>query len=945
MTGAALSASAQTSGDIEGTVTDSSGAPLPGVTVQATSPSLQGIRTATSNSSGLYRIPETPPGDYRVRASKTGFRTVERGTTVRLGGTGSVDFQLDAAAQEQVLVQGHAPPIDTSSTTSGTSYTSNVIALLPVGRNYADIVRANPGVSNDPGGYTDGRFVTLSIYGATAQENQWTIDGVNTTQVRNGSQGKAINAEFVQEVSVMTGGYSAEYGRALGGVINAVTKSGGNQFHGDGFVYYDSNSTAAEQQFHPGDSGIGTMRVVDAQNYDYGADLGGFLLKDRLWFFAAYNGSSDDSQLARQVATTHVPTDYLFPLDDRSKYWSGKLTWNVASATNVIGSIFSDAATNTGLSGADPVNTDPSTWWSALKLGGTDFGLRINQLFSSFAFVNLQGSYHKDQISLTPPPGIRYNDNTCVGGTPEDPCSFPGEPNNIEGGYGFVGGGANSKSTRKQAVLGSSLDIGNHQLKAGGDYLDGQTSAIVFRTGGQQVFIQNEYGQLYYQHRFYASDPTNPTPLPGYRSRVQVLDYGAYVQDSWRLRPNVTVNLGLRWDGENTVNYAGQSVLRFDDEWQPRIGVIWDPWNDGRTKIYVFAGRFSYGLPTGLALSSFGSSPYNLFTYNFDPVEVAQNPNVIGHPNARINGGAPFGIPVDNVIGAAYSQEITLGIERLVLPTLTVGVKGTYRSLNRALEDRCDFQYSAPDLNGSNCALINPGSTGKFATGDEPTCNALDPPYDQCYPQGPPSPPARRYLKGFEIVARDSVGSNLWLQASYVYSLLEGNYGAPDGLSFSFDYPALWHDAYGLLPLDRPNRFRFDGYWVSPWQVILGLQAFAETGAPLSKIGYFNANYPPTIFLGPQGSQGRLPTLWGANLTLSYPMYLGPVTVTLQGYLYNIFNKQIAISKDEVWSNSPPPDYPFTLYDPNQPKTNTDYGYVTGRSNPRLFRAAVKVSF
>jgi len=163
--------------------------------------------------------------------------------------------------------------------------------------------------------------------------------------------------------------------------------------------------------------------------------------------------------------------------------------------------------------------------------------------------------------------------------------------------------------------------------------------------------------------------------------------------------------------------------------------------------------------------------------------------------------------------------------------------------------------------------------------------------------------------------------------------------------SFSFDYPALWHDAYGLLPLDRPNRFRFDGYWTSPWQVILGLQAFAETGAPLSKIGYFNGNIGPAVFLGPQGSQGRLPTLWGANLTLSYPIYFGPVTVTLQGYLYNIFNKQIAISKDEVWSNSPPPDYPFTLYDPNQPKTNTDYGYVTGRSNPRLFRAAVKVSF
>jgi outer membrane receptor protein involved in Fe transport len=937
---------AQTTGSITGFVTDSSGAPVAGATVDATSPSLQGVRAAVSNSEGLYRLPETPPGDYTVRASKPGFRSVERGTKVRLGANGSVDFRLEASAQEQVLVKGHTPPIDTTSTTSGTSYTSGVIAMLPVARNYADIVRANPGVSIDPTGYTDGRFVTLSIYGASAQENQWIIDGVDTTQIRNGSQGKAINNEFVQEVSVMTGGYSAEYGRALGGVINAVTKSGGNEFHGDGFVYYDSNATTAQIQFQPGDSDVSSMRVVDAQNYDYGADLGGFLLKDRLWFFAAYNRTTADSQLARQVATPNVPTDYLFPLDTASNYWSGKLTWNVASGTAVVGSAFADPSTKTGLTGADPVNTDPSTWFSATKFGGTDFGLRVNQLFGSWAFASLQGGYHKDQSSLAPPPGIRYIDQTCAGGTPEAACHFPPQPNNIEGGYGFVGDGLNHASTRKQVTLSSSLNWNNHELKLGGDYLDGFTERSRFYTGGQQVLIRNEYGQLYYQHSFFSSDRSGTTLIPGYRQEAQVFDYGAYAEDTWRVSSNVTINLGLRWDGENTHDITGQSVLRFDDEWQPRIGVTWDPWNDGATKVYAFAGRFSYALPTTLALTTFGISPYGVTTYNFDPVDVTQNPNVIGHMHQVVSGGAPEGVPVDNVIGAAYLDELTVGIERLLLPNLTVGLKGTYRSLNRTLEFRCDFDYSAPELDGSNCALINPGSTGMFARGDAPTCTGLDAPFGTCSPRGVPMPPAHRYYRGLEVVARESVGTKVWLQASYVYSLLEGNVADPVGvLEPAFNYPPLLHDADGALPLDRPNRFRLDGYWASPWQVVLGLQAYAETGAPLSKFGYFNASYDSSLFLTPQGSEGRLPAFWGANLSLSYPIYLGPVVVTLQGYLYNIFNKQIALSKDEVWTFQQPAGYPLTIFDPNQPQTNSDYGYVTGRSPPRLFRAALKVSF
>ena len=165
------------------------------------------------------------------------------------------------------------------------------------------------------------------------------------------------------------------------------------------------------------------------------------------------------------------------------------------------------------------------------------------------------------------------------------------------------------------------------------------------------------------------------------------------------------------------------------------------------------------------------------------------------------------------------------------------------------------------------------------------------------------------------------------------------------GRNEDFDYPALWHDGYGILALDRPNRFRFDGYWVTPWRLSLGLQTFVESGAPLNKLGYFNTAYGPIVFLVPRGSEGRLPTLWEADLTLSYPIAIGPMTVTLQAYVFNLFNNQIAISRDDAWSRSPPQGFPATIYDPNQVQNNEDYGKVTGRLDPRSFRAALRVSF
>jgi hypothetical protein len=250
---------------------------------------------------------------------------------------------------------------------------------------------------------------------------------------------------------------------------------------------------------------------------------------------------------------------------------------------------------------------------------------------------------------------------------------------------------------------------------------------------------------------------------------------------------------------------------------------------------------------------------------------------------------------------------------------------------------------------------MNPGSDGRIALGDIPGCNGLDGEAFACSETIPPIPQARRIYRGIELVGRKVVSDRLWVQASYVFSSLRGNYdgevreafrGQTDpGVNADFDYAAWNPNSYGRLYLDRPHQFLLDGFYVLPFDLSIGLFGWVQSGAPLNKYGYFNRNYLSQIQLVPRGYAGRLPTEWDANLTLQYPIRIGPVNVTLQGYVYNLFNNQIPTDRDQVWSLRPPADYPDSLYDPNQEQSNDDYGKVLTRQDPRLFRAAIRISF
>ena len=932
--GSAL-AVAQTTGEIRGTVVDARGGGLPGATVDVTSPSLQGSRTTVTGTGGSFQLPALPPGAYKVTVTLAGFGKAEQLTQVRLDATATVAVTLQVAATEQIVVTGEAPVVDVSTTTGGTNYGSSVIDRLPVGRNYTDIVKSNPGVSQDRAD-RQGRAAALTVYGSTSAENSFIIDGVDTTNVIRGLQGKVINNEFIQEVEVKTDSYRAEYGNATGGIINVITKSGGNTFNGSVFGRYNSAALRANEVFTANDSDTFTGTLTPAEEkWDYGANLGGYFVKDRVWFFGAYNRVTDNQQISPPRG---VVAGDEFPLDSVSNLWSGKVTVNVTTGVTLVGTAFSDP---TAVDGAirTPNSTDPGSYLGHRDIGGVDYGARANILFGSVGLLTLQGSRHNDRFELTGTDAgnaIQFTDETV-------PPPFP-----VTGGLGRINGYQDfNKSHRDQYTGDFVAYVQNHEIKVGAAYIQRSTEAIDLFTGGQQVSkrIDEDSGTIYYAHTFFGSRLAGgpAVPVPFNDVHLNSNDYSAFLQDSWKILPNLTLDAGLRFDRTDVKGFDGKVVSRLTNEWQPRVGVIWDFTNQGTSKVYAFYGRFYYAIPTDINVRDFGSELF-VTTYNFDPLSTVHDPTAPGHPRPDQQGGA-FNEPIDANIRGMYQDEVTLGVEKALDPTFSVELKGMYRRLGNAIDDRCDLDYSAPVNLGNSCANINPGGTGLWASGNFPWYDgySLGGFHDAPAPQ---SPKAKRLYRAIELSARKTVGSWLWLQASYVYSSVRGNYdgavhestGQTDpGLNEDFDYPATYPNAYGRLFLDRPHQFRIDAAYTAPFGLTAGLQFYVRSGVPLDQLrsdwpDYLGSN----LYMIQRGSAGRTPTEYEANLSLGYSFTEGPVTIVPQVFVYNVLNRQ-----SETYQNI---QYIIAAEgDPNQ--FNPDYGKVVARTPPRQFVFGLKAMF
>ncbi len=223
---------------IQGVVKDASGAVLPGATVEARNP-LAGTNTAVTNADGVYRFPALPPGKYEITSTLQGFKPVKLADTVlELGRNLVIDLTMAlASVTEEVSVTAESSPIiDTKSNATSASLTRNTIERMPKGRDFTTILRTAPGAQ------AESKSGGTQIDGSSGSENRFVIDGMDTTNLQTGVSGKTMLLDFVDEVQVKSSGYNAEFGGATGGVVNVLTKSGTNAFHGQVGTYYQTEN-------------------------------------------------------------------------------------------------------------------------------------------------------------------------------------------------------------------------------------------------------------------------------------------------------------------------------------------------------------------------------------------------------------------------------------------------------------------------------------------------------------------------------------------------------------------------------------------------------------------------------------------------------------------------------------------------------------------------------
>jgi outer membrane receptor protein involved in Fe transport len=397
----ATSAMAQssTTGSIEGTVTDPNGAAVKGATVSATSPNLISPKSAVTNDDGRYLISALPPGKYKVSVDASGFGKYEKDDiSVNLGRSSTVDPLLTlGTATATVTVTGGAQ-VDVSANTTGSNVSTEQFSNFPTQRTVQGLYTIAPTVTRSGLRDATGRDRDPSVAGSSGPENNYILDGVNTTDPAFGGSGANLPFEFVQEVEIKTGAYGAEYGKSTGGIFNVITKSGGNEFHGDLFGYGTTKGLvrSVKNFSFTGSSANGFSET------DIGGDIGGPIIKDKLWFFGAFNPQRRNNYYLTQTFFSPVQNKVSIP------FYAGKITWALNSKNTLTGSTFGDFTKVEGflataaLNNVNGFGSDINAFTGTQETGGHNYAVRLNSTITNTFIAEFSGGLHFQRANTIP---------------------------------------------------------------------------------------------------------------------------------------------------------------------------------------------------------------------------------------------------------------------------------------------------------------------------------------------------------------------------------------------------------------------------------------------------------------------------------------------------------------------------------------------------------------
>ena len=685
-----------TGATLSGTITDAQGGAIPNANISAKNVPT-GISTdTTTNATGTYSIPNLNPADYEVSVSAPNFSTAVAKVTLTVGAKQEMSLSLTVGeVQEVVRVSGAAPTVETTNSTISNNVVAAQIVELPLnGRDWASLATLQPGVVSvrtqevvtQVGSHARGLGLQLSIDGNRPTQNTYRLNGLVINDYSNAGPGSVLGqnlgVDAIQEFSVLTSNYSAEYGFTSGGVINAITKSGTNAFHGSAYEFARNSALDAATFI---DNATGTAKPSFTRN-QFGGSAGGPILKDKIFIFGDYEGLRQSQGITHEakVPSANARLGILnngAPVVTSCPSGSSILAPGLSNAcvNNQIAKFFSFYhLPNAGLigngdtgffafAGQQVVPENYGTGRGDIKISDKD-NLSVNYYFDHSLFsqpdatnnvlagfeVGRQGgsleethTFGSNMVNII---RFGYNRTFAFGETTFSAINpaaadasfgiFPGSfaPRIIEPDLTTFTGGLNGESVQNytnqtyQAYDDIARTVRNHNLKFGVSFIRYREDLFApFIENGSATY--NSLAMLLENSPRTVVGPINPANIQTHEILTTIP--GLYFQDDWKVRPNLTVNLGLRYEFETIpteahgliqnlptpgtnpatgpFNHAFFTENPTTRNFEPRIGFAWDPFHNGKTAVRGGFGIFdALPLPYELAINNAQTSPFHV---------------------------------------------------------------------------------------------------------------------------------------------------------------------------------------------------------------------------------------------------------------------------------------------------------------------------------------------
>jgi hypothetical protein len=975
---ASIPLSAQSStGSITGNVVDGNGGGLPGATVTVTNVDTGAVKIAPSGVSGGFTFPLLPVGRYSVAAELSGFSpTKVANVGVSVGGEEKVTLKMElAGVQAAVTVSSEAPLIEATRSEQDSVVSQRMIENLPTnGRNFIDFVLTTPGVVRDV------RLGDISFAGQRGTLNSLVVDGADNNNTffgqalgRTGS-GRApyqFSQDAVKEFQVNRNAYSAEYGRAGGAVINVVTKSGTNELHGTGFYFYRDRSINAINYIDE----INNRPKAPYHFDQFGASLGGPIVKDKLFFFANYDGQRNTvpNTVNPLPPLSGLPTDpdtvagynKLLPLDQS---WNRVQNQDVyllkadyeANATNHVTLRYNrQDFTGGNFENGGPTNSIEHTGDSLVKTDTIAGSLATS--ITPATFNELRAQYAKDSE-----PGLANSPN------PEGIVQ--------QGGQTLLTIGRNSFSPREttikryQAADTVTLLFGNHTLKAGFDY--NKDDILNFFPGnffGSYTFSSianfNKGVPTRYVQAFAGLDTSGPFTNPNLR------EYAGFLSDEWRIFPNLTLNAGVRYDIQDVHQPSVQNPdaqllaagLRTDRIPQdnnnigPRIGIAWTPKGDDRTVVRAGYGIFYGRTPSIIFGTATSNNGINVQTITFTGSQVPTYPNRF----AALPTGITLPKPTIFVMDPNYQNpkltQASAGVEHALTPDVSVAlsylyVRGSYLTRSTDLNQSGPTETTTPIKDDGSASYIR-------YTGPRPFTNFARIIEFQSSASSEYNGATLEFVKRY--------AHNWTARVAYTYSKVMDNKPdatavvpgtddakyAQDPLNLNGDWAPGDNDVRHRLVVSGLYNIDFGGnsgnsvarFFTTGWAIsgIVTLQTGQPYSATINTDLNNDQNFSNDRAPGFGRNTLRLPTIFSVDPRISKHIGLGPVDVELIAEAFNVFNnKNVTTVRTTYYSLINGQLVPQNVQ-ANVPAQNALllFGTPTVNLGSRILQLAAKVSF